>query len=120
MPAVVNAIIRLLDMGVEPFFIATALTGVISQRLVRLVCKICKGKGCLQCGHSGYKKRTGIFEILKVNDIMRQLILKKPTADVLRAVAIEQGMYTFTKSLDPLLAEGLTTQEEVDRVLAVE
>lgn len=117
---VVNAIIRLLDMGVEPFFIATALTGVISQRLVRMVCKICKGKGCLQCGHSGYKKRTGIFEILKVTDIMRQLILKKPTADALRAVAIEQGMYTFSKSVDPMLAEGLTTQEEVDRILAVE
>ena len=116
----VNTIIRLLDMGVEPFFIATALSGVISQRLLRLVCKICKGRGCIQCANTGFKKRTGIFEILKINDMMRQLILKRASADELRAAALEQGMVSFSASLDPMLSGGLTTKEEIDRVLALE
>ncbi|MFH1691278.1 MAG: GspE/PulE family protein [Candidatus Omnitrophota bacterium] len=116
----VNTIVRLLDMGVEPFFIATALTGVVSQRLIRLVCKICKGKGCAQCGNIGYKKRTGIFEILKINDIIRELVLKRASADELRVAAIAQGMMPFSKSVIPLIEQGLTTQTEVDRVLASE
>ena len=107
-------------MGVEPFFIATALSGIISQRLLRLVCKICKGRGCIQCANTGFKKRTGIFEILKINDTMRQLILKRASADELRATALEQGMVSFSASLDPMLSGGLTTKEEIDRVLALE
>ena len=116
----INTVVRLLDMGVEPFFIATALTGIVSQRLVRLVCKVCKGKGCMQCANSGYKKRTGVFEILKISDIMRQLILRKAPADELKVAALKQGMIPFTKSLEPLITQGMTTQEEIDRVLAVE
>ena len=116
----INTIVRLLDMGVEPFFIATALTGVISQRLVRVVCKICKGRGCQQCSNMGFRKRTGIFEILKISDIMRELILKRASSEELKNAAIEQGMISFSKSLEPLLVSGLTTQEEVDRVLALQ
>ncbi|MFH0878056.1 MAG: GspE/PulE family protein [Candidatus Omnitrophota bacterium] len=114
----VNTVIRLLDMGVEPFFISTALTGVVSQRLVRLSCKICKGQGCVHCNHSGYKRRTGVFEILKITDIIRELILKKASGEELKANAIKHGMIPFSKSLEPLLKEGLTTREEVERVLA--
>lgn len=116
----VNTIVRLLDMGVEPFFIATALTGVVSQRLIRLVCKICKGKGCAQCGNIGFKKRTGIFEILKISDIMRELILKRASSDELRTAAVAQGMIPFSRSVVPLIEQGLTTQVEIDRVLASE
>ncbi len=116
----VNAIVRLLDMGVEPFFIATALTGVVSQRLVRLVCKICKGKGCAQCSNIGYKRRIGIFEILKINDIMRELILKKVSSDELKVAAVTQGMIPFSKSVISLIEQGLTTQAEIDRVLTSE
>jgi type II secretory ATPase GspE/PulE/Tfp pilus assembly ATPase PilB-like protein len=116
----VNTIVRLLDMGVEPFFIATALTGIIAQRLVRLVCKVCRGRGCMQCSNSGYKKRVGMFEILKVSDIMRELILKRASADTLREAAISQGMVTFHKSIEPLVSQELTTKEEVDRVLHVD
>ncbi len=116
----VNTIVRLLDMGVEPFFIATALTGVVSQRLVRVACKICKGKGCMQCSNTGFKKRTGVFEILKISDIMRQLILKHASYDELKAAAIEQGMIPFIKSIEPLIEQGMTTKEEVDRVLALQ
>lgn len=116
----VNTIIRLLDMGVEPFFLATALTGVVSQRLVRLVCKICKGKGCLQCGNAGYKKRTGLFEVLKIDESMRQLILDRASGQVLKETALSHGMVSFAQSIAPLLEQGLTTKEEVDRVLASE
>ena len=116
----INTIVRLLDMGVEPFFIATALTGVVSQRLVRVICKVCKGRGCQQCSNIGFRKRTGIFEILKISDIMRALILKRASADELKTAAVEQGMISFSKSLEPLLASGLTTQEEIDRVLALQ
>jgi type II secretory ATPase GspE/PulE/Tfp pilus assembly ATPase PilB-like protein len=116
----INTIVRLLDMGVEPFFIATALTGVVSQRLVRVVCKVCKGRGCQQCSNVGFRKRTGIFEILKISDIMRQLILKRASADELKTAALEQGMIPFSKSLEPMLSSGLTTQEEIDRVLALQ
>ncbi|MBI5873740.1 MAG: type II/IV secretion system protein [Candidatus Omnitrophica bacterium] len=116
----VNTIVRLLDMGIEPFFIATALTGVVSQRLVRVVCKVCRGKGCIQCTNTGFKKRTGLFEVLKISDIMRQLILNHAPADELRAVAIEQGMIPFSRSIEPLISQGLTTQEEVDRILALQ
>jgi type II secretory ATPase GspE/PulE/Tfp pilus assembly ATPase PilB-like protein len=116
----VNSIVRLLDMGVEPFFIATALSGIISQRLLRLVCKICKGRGCVQCSNTGFKKRTGIFEILKINDVMRQLILRRAPGDELKAVAMEQNMVSFSASLEPMLSGGLTTKEEIDRILALE
>ncbi len=116
----VNTIIRMLDMGVEPFFVANALTGVIAQRLVRLVCKICKGKGCTQCANIGFKKRTGIFEILKISDTMRELILKRGSAEELRRKATEEQMVPFVQSCVPLIEEGQTTQEEIDRVLSLD
>lgn len=116
----INTIVRLLDMGVEPFFIGTALTGVISQRLVRVVCKICKGKGCVQCAGTGFKKRTGVFEILKINDIMRQLILNKASGEDLKKAAVQSGMIPFSQSLEHLIADGITTKEEIERVLALE
>ncbi|HAJ57161.1 MAG TPA: type II secretion system protein GspE [Candidatus Omnitrophica bacterium] len=116
----INTIVRLLDMGVEPFFIATALTGVISQRLVRVVCKVCRGRGCIQCANTGFKKRMGIFEILKISDIMRQLILNRAPADEFRVVAIEQGMIPFSRSIEAIISQGLTTQDEVDRILALQ
>ncbi|MGE5280456.1 MAG: GspE/PulE family protein [Deltaproteobacteria bacterium] len=116
----VNTIVRMLDMGVEPFFIASALTGVISQRLIRLVCIVCKGKGCVQCANIGYRKRMGIFEVLKINDGLRTLILKGGSAEELRRAAAEGQMVPFHRSCVPLVEQGLTTQQEIDRVLALD
>lgn len=116
----VNTIVRLLDMGVEPFFIATALTGIVSQRLVRLVCKVCKGRGCVQCANVGFKRRIGMFEILTVNDIIRDLILKRASADVLKEAAVGHGMVTFTQSVEPLVSQGVTTKDEIERVLSLD
>lgn len=115
----VNTITRLLDMGVEPFFISTALTGVVSQRLVRLMCKICKGKGCSQCSNVGFKKRTGLFEILKISETMKEMILKGASSEKMKAQAKSEGMVTFEDSVAPILSEGLTTQDEINRVLAI-
>ena len=115
----VHSIIRLLDMEVESYFISSAVTGVVAQRLVRLLCKICKGKGCTQCMNTGFKKRLGIFEILKINDKLRNLILHKASADQLRAAAGD-NLITFQGSIDALVKDNLTTQQEIDRVFAVE
>jgi len=99
----INTIIRMLDMGVEPFFVANALTGVIAQRLVRLICKTCKGKGCMQCANVGFRKRSGIFEVLKISDTMRELILKRGSAEELRRAASQQQMVPFAQSCVPLV-----------------
>ncbi|MDD5006157.1 MAG: GspE/PulE family protein [Candidatus Omnitrophica bacterium] len=115
----IHTIIRLLDMEVEPYFISSALTGVLAQRLIRLICKICKGKGCSQCMNTGFKKRTGIFELVVINDKMRDLILHKASADELRAAA-GNNIVPFQGSIDKLLKENLTTQQEIDRVFAIE
>ena len=116
----INTIVRMVDMGVEPFFIANALTGVVAQRLVRMVCKICKGKGCTQCANVGYKKRIGLFEVLRISDKMRKLILKRASADELREVATQEQMVPFADSFAPFIEEGLTTKEEIDRVLSLD
>ena len=115
----VHSIVRLLDMDVESYFISSALTGVVAQRLVRLLCKICKGKGCSQCMNTGFKKRTGIYEILKINDKIRNLILKRASADELKEAA-GKNLVSFQGSIDRLLQNNLTTQQEIDRVFAVE
>ncbi|MDD5291656.1 MAG: GspE/PulE family protein [Candidatus Omnitrophica bacterium] len=115
----VHSIIRLLDMGVESYFISSAITGVIAQRLVRLTCKICKGQGCSQCMNTGFKKRIGIFELLIINEKLRDLILRKASTDELVAAA-GKNLITFQQSIDKLLAENLTTQQEIDRVFAMD
>ena len=113
----IHSIVRLLDMGVEPYFIASALTAIVAQRLVRLTCKICKGKGCSQCNTTGYKRRTGIFEILVINHAMKSLILKKASATQLLEAAGD-SLKIFDVNIKQMLDDGLTTQAEIDRVFA--
>lgn len=114
-----HAIVRLEDMGVEPFFISSALTAVVAQRLIRLVCKICRGQGCSQCLNTGFKKRTAIFELVTVNDKVRNLILRKAPADEL-INAFGDNLMPFQTVADNLLKDGLTTQEEINRVFTAE
>lgn len=115
----INAIARLLEMDVEPYFLSTALTDVISVRLVRLFCKECQGKGCPDCGNSGFKGRTGMFEIMKVTDKIRKLILHKATQDLLKNAALEAGMYTFQEAASRLVASGLTSKDEVNKAFTL-
>jgi type II secretory ATPase GspE/PulE/Tfp pilus assembly ATPase PilB-like protein len=115
----VHSVIRLLDMGVESYFISSALTGIVAQRLIRLTCKICKGQGCSQCMNTGFKKRMGIFELLIINDKLREMILNKASAEDL-ASAAGNNLITFQQSIDKLMEGNLTTKQEIDRVFAVD
>jgi type IV pilus assembly protein PilB len=135
-----GAVTRLIDMGVEPFLIASTLEAVLAQRLIRRVCTQCRaafmpeasllrqvgvnpedvggkafsfGQGCALCNQSGYKGRLGIFEFLRITDQQRELIMKRSPAIVLRQKALEEGMRTLRESGLRGIFNGLTTIEEV-------
>ena len=129
---------RLIDMGCEPFLIATSLLGVLSQRLVRVLCPLCKktwrpGKGemkilekfqsnntsfyqpdgCQKCNYTGYSGRTAIEELLIVNDPIRSLILRQADGSAIKKKAMELGMLSFRDQGLMKAAAGITTLEEV-------
>ena len=135
-----GAIARLIDMGVEPFLIASSLEGVLGQRLVRKICTACKtpyepseailrqiglsvhdigdknfyyGTGCEQCNHTGYKGRKGIYELLNITEPIRELIAQRAPSVVIRQKAIELGMNTLRADGLRSIFEGETTIEEV-------
>ena len=128
-----GAATRLLDMGLEPFLVASSLECVIAQRLVRLICPSCRreeaarpsgdippaarfrGKGCGQCNGTGYRGRTAIYEILSVDREVRELILRRASADEIRRHAVLRGMRTLRECGWAKAAAGLTGAEEVLR-----
>ncbi len=140
----INSITRLRDYGVEPYFISTALIGVISQRLARKVCPFCaepvneipkvlsdefkkhriegpyslmEGKGCHQCLQTGFKDRIGLYEVLELSETFRSMIMRGSIKSRLEAQAERDGMKTlYTDGLEKV-ARGLTTFEEINRVL---
>jgi general secretion pathway protein E len=105
-----------MDMGIEPFLIASSLIGVIAQRLVRILCRDCKGKGCQTCSQSGYKGRTGIYELMILDDSVRQLTTQKASAAEIRKAALSAGMITLRDDGLQKVEQGLTLKEEVLRV----
>ena len=140
----VSAIDRLRDMGVEPYLISGGIRGVISQRLVRRICTNCKeeyepqedklkmaglklepnrkfyhGKGCDMCFHSGYRGRIGIFEVLTINDEIRHCINRGGDKQELEELVKSSGFVSMAANADRLIAEGITTVEEVCRVLSL-
>jgi general secretion pathway protein E/type IV pilus assembly protein PilB len=137
----VEAAVRLIDLGVEPWIVANALTAILAQRLVRLVCKNCqelvpleapvldgeeivleKGtkvvrpKGCSQCMKTGYKGRTGIFEVVIVDDDMRELVKHKASPREYRTLLKRRGIPTLRRIGLAHAKDGRTTVEEVVRV----
>jgi general secretion pathway protein E len=115
----------LTDMGIEPFLLSSSLLGVLAQRLVRKLCPHCKrqdvqGKwhpvGCPECGMSGYKGRTGVYELMVADDEIRSLIHSQAAESKLFEVAALNGMKTMRDDGDRLVAEGVTSLEEVLRV----
>ncbi|MBP5510715.1 MAG: Flp pilus assembly complex ATPase component TadA [Kiritimatiellae bacterium] len=139
-----SAVTRLLDIGVKPYLVASALRAAMAQRLVRQICPNCrqeytptdrelkmlgaltkgrqntiskmyKGAGCAKCGKSGYKGRKGIFEIFLVDDTIQRLIFDHSPATVLRARAREMGMRTLREDGMLKVASGMTSLEEVLR-----
>ena len=137
-----GAVARLLEMGVEDYLLASSLLGVLAQRLVRKICSECnhqtdvmlppeiaevaggaegngrawEGAGCESCGHSGYRGRSGIYELLVVDDPIRDLILKHASADAVREEAIAQGMRTLREDGALKARDGATTVAELIRV----
>jgi type IV pilus assembly protein PilB len=137
-----ETISRLMNMGIEPFLVATAVHLICAQRLIRRICvecreevpmpvqakldagftpeeaktvKIFKGKGCSVCNGTGYKGRAGLYEVMEVDDEIRELILIGASAVELKKKAIERGMITLRRSGLVKVKEGVTTLEEVAR-----
>ena len=137
-----GAVTRLVDMGVEPFLVSSSLECLIAQRLVRLICPDCKtpqkipesackdfnlnskekearvynGKGCPACKFSGYRGRTGIYEIIPMNETLREMVIQKASSQQIKKKAVEMGMRTLRQDGWQKITNGLTTIEEVMRV----
>jgi general secretion pathway protein E len=111
-----SAVTRLTDMGIEPFLLSSSLLGVVAQRLVRKLCTHCHGKGCGVCAHTGYQGRTGVFELLTVDDAMRALIHNQASEAEVRANALANGMALMRDDGERLVAAGITSREELLRV----
>ena len=110
---------RLLDMGVEPFLVASSVEGVLAQRLVRRICTDCNapGVGCRTCRHTGYRGRVGLYELLEVDSDLRTSILARAAGPELAAAAAQRGrLVPLSSSGDAKVQAGLTTAEEVARV----
>ncbi|ARV18727.1 putative type II secretion system protein HxcR [Curvibacter sp. AEP1-3] len=112
-----SAVTRLIDMGVEPFLLSSSLRGVLAQRLVRKLCKSCAGKGCEHCGHTGYLGRTGVFELLVADDAIAELIHHNASEADIRSAALRQGMVPLRDDGERLVCSGLTSREELIRVV---
>ena len=110
-----SAVVRLIDMGIEPFLVASAVNFIMAQRLVRKTCTKCGGKdpNCLACGGSGYKGRIGLFEMMPMSETLREMVHKNATSAELKKKAIELGMKTLATDGAEKVASGLTTEAEV-------
>jgi type IV pilus assembly protein PilB len=134
-----SSVVRLVDMGVEPYMIASSLVGIVAQRLVRKVCPSCgqweemsleeeqvvgrrlervrHAKGCRQCNNTGYKGRIAIHEILYVDKQVRDMITQGAPVEDIKQYAIDyQGMHTLKQSAMELVEDGTTTVDELLRV----
>lgn len=138
-----SSVHRLKDMGVEPYLIASAITMVAAQRLLRRVCDACKvraalhgglltapesrvgevrdvegfhGAGCPECHHTGYRGRVAVYEVMTLSDDLRKMILRGGPAVDLKRAAIEQGMRTLRQAAVGKVRQGITTLEEALRV----
>ncbi len=135
-----GAVTRLVDLGVEPFLVSATLEGILAQRLLRTICKNCRtpydpsqhvlnqlgltahdtqgkqfftGAGCSTCGNTGYKGRKGLFELLDMNDTLREMVTKKAPTLTLKQKAVEMGMVTLREDGIRNIFDGVTTIEEV-------
>lgn len=120
-----STVTRMIDMGIEPFLLSSSLLGVLAQRLVRKLCPHCKKQdargrwhpvGCSECGQSGYKGRTGVYELMVVDDKVRGLIHARAAESQIFVAAEANGMRPMREDGERLVAEGITSPEEVMRV----
>ncbi|MBZ9636291.1 GspE/PulE family protein [Clostridium sp. FP1] len=136
-----SAIVRLIDMDIQPYLVASAIAGIISQRLVKKICPMCsenfvatdfdkevlgihsaeelllyKGKGCGHCNSSGYAGRIGVYEIMEVTRKHREYIMRNASIDEIKDISIENGMKTLKTSCTDLVLKGMTTIEELVKI----
>jgi len=120
-----SAVTRLIDMGIEPFLLSSSLLGVLAQRLVRRLCPRCKQQeapgrwrpvGCEACGHTGYKGRTGVYELMTADEQVRALIHERAAEARIAQVAHAMGMRSMREDGERLVADGSTSFEELLRV----
>jgi len=141
-----GAISRFINLGVKPFLISSALLGVVAQRLIRVACnnckqtykadkdkinylfpenydgkevEICRATGCRSCGKTGYHGRKGVYEILTVSARIKQMIIEQNSSEQIKTQAIKEGMRTLHQSAAEEVIEGVTTIEELLRVIDV-
>ena len=138
-----SALFRLLDMGVERFLVASSMTGVVAQRLLRRTCSSCigpydpapqeiayyrmsggapkstfmRGSGCSYCSNSGYRDRIGVYEILKLTDELRQAVMEDTSPQDVRNLAVKAGMRTLRDEAIRLVEQDITTIEEVTQTI---
>lgn len=135
-----SALTRLIDMKVEPFLISSTIIGVMAQRLIRVICDRCKekysppedvlkdiglkekaplyrGTGCAKCNYTGFSGRTGIFELLVIDDEIRRMVVERASADEIRRYATQKGMHTLLQDGIDKIKKGITAPEEVLRVM---
>jgi type IV pilus assembly protein PilB len=138
-----STVTRLVDMGIEPFLVASSTILVVAQRLARKICPYCKapydypvevlkevgftdeeikglktykGMGCEKCNYTGYKGRIGLYEVMEVVPEIKDAIIKGKTADEIRRIAKKYGMRTLREIGKIKIAKGVTTPEEILRV----
>jgi general secretion pathway protein E len=112
-----SAVARLLDLGVEPFLVSSSLSAVLAQRLVRKKHAACAGGGCPDCVHTGFKGRTGVFELLVLDGAIREMVCRRASALDIKAAAQRTGMVTLREAGERVARDGVTTREEVGRVI---
>jgi general secretion pathway protein E len=112
----VSAVTRLLDMGIEPFLLSSSILGILAQRLVRKLCPECRGAGCAKCLQSGYLGRTGIYELLVIDEPMRAAIHAREGEQRLRELAIARGFRSLNEDGMRWVSAGVTSMEELLRV----
>jgi type IV pilus assembly protein PilB len=136
-----SAITRLTEMGIEPFLTASAVDCVLAQRLARTLCRHCKRRtvlsvdalkgagfeavfdieayepvGCARCNHTGYKGRTGIYEVMTLTDSIRAMTIERASNDVIRQLAVDEGMRLLRQDGLEKVRLGITSIAEVSRV----
>jgi type IV pilus assembly protein PilB len=144
---------RLIEMKIQPFLVASSINIIISQRLIRRICRRCiysvelskkeidaiskfiplrellkkpsmktfrtyRGRGCTICGHSGYAGRVGLFEVMLMDDEIRRAVIEEKSSSVLEAIAQKQGMTTMLEDGIEKVKQGVTSIEEILRVIA--
>ncbi|OQB16454.1 MAG: Type II secretion system protein E [Candidatus Omnitrophica bacterium ADurb.Bin205] len=115
-----SGVARLMDMGIEPYLLASSVEVIIAQRLVRLLCSSCSGKGCEACSETGFKGRRPIYEIMIIDDDIRNMIISRKSSQEIKAKARQKGMHTLMENGMLLVEQGLTTREEILRVVELE